>query len=386
MTRIAIVSTMSGFAWGGSEYLWAAVAKQALQDDHEVLISLLDWSTNHPLVKSLQDRGAQLLVRPRIQSTSFLLRLGRKICQYITPLNKIFFRSEYQLIFNSNPDVICISQGGLYDGLFSSDLLDLLDSNSIPYVIICQHNSDSLLFDDLIRSKLQKQLDRAASVVFVSHQNLKLAERQLALNLSQAKVVQNPVNLENHDLEPFPSQDILKFASVARLETSYKGQDLLFEALSSPEWKSRNWLCCLYGSGPDQIYLESLSKHYGISEHIRFEGHVSDIRSLWAENHLLVLPSRSEGTPLSLIEAMLCGRPSVVTDVGGNGEWVEESETGFIAEASTVKSLRAALERAWLAKDDWEKMGISAHNYAIAKLDPNPGKSLLDELLAHSKK
>jgi L-malate glycosyltransferase len=252
--------------------------------------------------------------------------------------------------------------------------------------VICHLNSDSFILNNIMRQSILNQLSKAACIAFVSNQNLKLAERQLACNLSKARVIQNPVNLNNHDLESFPDQGVMKLASVARLEIAYKGQDILFEALSSSEWKERNWSCSLYGSGPDQNYLESLAQHYGIHEHIKFEGHVSDVRSIWAKNHLLVLPSRSEGTPLSLIEAMLCGRPSVVTDVGGNAEWIEESETGFIADSSTAKSLRAALERAWMAKDDWEKMGISAHNYAIAKLDPNPGKSLLDELLAHSKK
>jgi L-malate glycosyltransferase len=385
MARILFISTMCGFPWGGSEYLWAESAEQALQDGHEVLISLLDWSIHHPRVKLLQRQGAQLLPRSRSQSSSFSSRLMRKINQYLIP-KYIQSYSQYKVAFDSNPDIICISQGGLCDGVFSSDLLSLLYSKSIPYVVICHLNSDSFLFDDVTRNIIKNQLNKASLIAFVSSQNLKLAERQLAFELKKAKIVQNPVNLKNHDLETFPLQDIVKFASVARLETSYKGQDILFEALSEPEWKQRSWLCSLYGSGPDQIYLESLARYYGIHEHIKFEGHVSDVRSIWAENHLLVLPSRSEGTPLSLIEAMLCGRPSVVTDVGGNAEWIEESETGFIADSSTAKSLHAALERAWMAKGGWEKMGISAHNYAITKLDPNPGKTLLDELLAHSKK
>jgi L-malate glycosyltransferase len=386
MAKILFISTMCGFPWGGSEYLWAESAGQALKDGHEVFISLLDWSIHHPLVQSLQRQGAQLFPRPRIQTYSLSSRVVKKISRYLTVFQKFSSQSYYKSVFDCNPDIICISQGGLCDGLFEFDLLELLYSSSIPYIVICHLNSDSFILNNIMRQSILNQLSKAACIAFVSNQNLKLAERQLACNLSKARVIQNPVNLNNHDLESFPDQGVMKLASVARLEIAYKGQDLLFEALSSSEWKERNWSCSLYGSGPDQNYLESLAQHYGIHEHIKFEGHVSDVRSIWAKNHLLVLPSRSEGTPLSLIEAMLCGRPSVVTDVGGNAEWIEESETGFIADSSTAKSLRAALERAWMAKDDWEKMGISAHNYAIAKLDPNPGKSLLDELLAHSKK
>ena len=55
-------------------------------------------------------------------------------------------------------------------------------------------------------------------------------------------------------------------------------------------------------------------------KNVHFRGHVNDIRAIWEQNHLLVLPSRYEGLPLALVEAMWCGRPAVVTDVGGNAE------------------------------------------------------------------
>lgn len=198
-------------------------------------------------------------------------------------------------------------------------------------------------------------------------------------------VVQNPVNMQDLSMVSFPPQSTVFFACVARLETACKGQDVLFEALSTSFWRERDWQCSLYGSGPDQAYLEALAVHYGIARNVKFRGHVRDIRSIWAENHILVLPSRAEGTPLSLIEAMLCGRPAVITDVGGNTDWIEESRTGFIAEAATAKSFGAALERAWLAKDKWKQIGSKAHECAAAKLDRSPGQSLLQVVLDAAK-
>jgi L-malate glycosyltransferase len=383
--KIAFITTMCGFPWGGSEYLWSTTAEKALKDGHEVLISLYDWSVNHPSVKNLQDQGARLFPRPRTQSSSLFSRFLRKSSHFIPSLKKLNSQAIYKPIFDSNPDIICISQGGMCDGIFSSDLLESLYSSSIPYIVICQLNIDTFSFDDLTRSIIQKQFAYASSVAFVAHNNLKLAERQLALDLSNAIVVQNPVNLFDHSSVGFPQRSTAMFASVARLETAYKGQDVLFEVLSTPEWKKRDWECKLYGSGPDAAYLEDLSKYYGISDRIQLAGQVSDIRSIWAENHLLVLPSRGEGTPLSLIEAMLCGRPAVVTDVGGNAEWIEESVTGFVAEASTARSLSLALERAWMAQDDWEQMGKRAHEYAINRLDPSPGNSLLKNIIDFAK-
>ena len=136
-----------------------------------------------------------------------------------------------------------------------------------------------------------------------------------------------------------------------------------------------------YGKGSDQAYLERLSEKYGIAAKVEFCGHVADIRSIWAENQLLVLPSRSEGTPLSLIEAMICARPSVVTDVGGNLEWIDEPATGFIADAPSPRAIGNALERAWSAQDSWEEIGRRAHELAISKLEQAPEETILSLLL-----
>ena len=90
------------------------------------------------------------------------------------------------------------------------------------------------------------------------------------------------------------------------------------------------------------------------------------------------MPSRMEGMPLAIVEAMLCGRPSVVTDVGGHKEWIENGIEGWIAAKATVDSYSKALEEAWQQKDKWEQVGISAHDKAMKLYEPEPGKKLLD--------
>lgn len=381
MTKIAIVSTSSGCTWGGSEYLWAVTAKQALIEGHEVFISISDWSLHHPLVTQLQKQGAYIFPRPSLVK-ALHSRVLRKISRSIPFIQTLSPKSLYQLAFDWKPDVICISQTSSYDIAYTPDLFHLLTSRSIPYIVICQFNSDILAaIDSFGRSTAQQIFNQAAQVAFVSDHNLKLAERQLAQSLPNARVVLNPVNLTDCSLVPFPPQSLVNLASVARLETAFKGQEVLFEALSSPIWRERNWQCNLYGDGPDRAYLEALAKYYDIAPRIKFWGHVNDVRSIWSENHLLVLASRGEGTPLALVEAMLCGRAAIVTDVGGNAEWVKDNHTGFVAEAATTKLLGTALERAWLAQDNWKQMGIEAYKYATAKFDGSPGQRLLEIIL-----
>jgi glycosyltransferase involved in cell wall biosynthesis len=175
-------------------------------------------------------------------------------------------------------------------------------------------------------------------------------------------------------------------ANVARLDAHCKGQDALLQTLSESRWRDRRWLLRFYGSGPDLPYLQRLAKFYNIADQVEFRGHVADVQSIWADNHLLVLPSRSEGTPLSLVEAMICGRPSVVTDVGGNTEWVDEPATGFVADAPSANSLNGALERAWEARDRWEVIGRRAHQAAVAKADPRPEENVLSLLVENGVK
>jgi L-malate glycosyltransferase len=376
--KIAIISTMSGSHWGGSEYLWVATAMEALVQGHEVFISIYDWAISHPLVKALQDLGACILPRPRfIKPRSLFTRAIYRLVDSV----KAKSISPYQSIFDYQPDVIFISQGSSYDALHEPDLLRLLYSYDISYVIICHFNSDVFLLDNTRREIIIKLFNKAKRVAFVAKSNLQMAERHLACNIFNAIVVKNPVNLQNRNLVEFPALQTISFACVARLETSCKGQDILLESFSHKVWKDRDWICRLYGNGPDHEYLESLAKFYQLSDRVQFMGHIDDIRSIWAESHILVLPSRGEGTPLALVEAMICGRPAVVTDIGGNAEWIEEGRTGFVAEAPTSKSFNLALERAWKNQNAFQHMGLTARLFAEINTDETSAKFMLQVIV-----
>ncbi len=68
------------------------------------------------------------------------------------------------------------------------------------------------------------------------------------------------------------------------------------------------------------------------------------VPDIWAANHLLVMPSRFEELPLAMVEAMLCARPVVATDVAGHKEIIEEGVTGFLG---LMLQQQPALQRHW---------------------------------------
>ena len=86
--------------------------------------------------------------------------------------------------------------------------------------------------------------------------------------------------------------------------------------------------------------------------------------------------------PLAVVEAMICGRPALVTDVGGHSEWITDGVEGFVAPAASVASLEKTMEICWQQKHNWEQMGLAAHKKALQLYDPNPGQTLLD-LMTH---
>lgn len=87
------------------------------------------------------------------------------------------------------------------------------------------------------------------------------------------------------------------------------------------------------GDGEMRPALERRARELGLGESVRFLGWVQDLPMLYAATNLVVLTSRNEGTPVSLIEASTAGKPVVATRVGGVPEVVQDGRTGFLVQA-----------------------------------------------------
>jgi L-malate glycosyltransferase len=350
--KIGII-TMCGARWGGSEELWASTAEKAIGESHEVVVSLFGWTKEPPVLERLTKLGVRFLRRHNPD---------------LSARESFGPASTFRDLFKLHPDVLIINQGGSFDTRWRPELLDLLAVTPKPYIIICHCNEDlPLLAGDRDRQEMKRFYAGAFRVLFVSQQNRKIAERQLASKIPNADLVLNPVNLADRSYLDWLESKTAYFASVARLESHWKGHDVLLEAFSDGRWLQRDWHLTLYGTGQDHNYLQSLIEFYRLGERVTLAGFSGDVRGIWSRNQIAVMFSRAEGTPLALVEAMLCGRPAIVSDVGGNGEWITEGRTGFIADAPVVRQARAALERAWSARDNWHEMGKQAHLDATAR-------------------
>jgi glycosyltransferase involved in cell wall biosynthesis len=229
----------------------------------------------------------------------------------------------------------------------------------LPYVILVHCNCESWWFHEEV-SDAVATYTAARRIFCVSHRNLEHLRLQVGEPLLNAEVVRNPFNVSTGPPPAWPDESgVWRLASVARIDLAAKGQDILLQTLARPEWRDRLVELNLFGVGYDEVGLRRLAKLLHL-KNVHFRGHVNDVRAIWERNHILILPSRYEGLPLSLVEAMWCARPAVVTDVGGNAELCVDSETGFIAQVPTVPSLAYALQRAWDRRQEWRDLGQAA--------------------------
>jgi glycosyltransferase involved in cell wall biosynthesis len=129
---------------------------------------------------------------------------------------------------------------------------------------------------------------------------------------------------------------------VGRL-TPEKDIATLIEAMVIAIRREPRFRLTVAGAGPCAAELAALAKVRGLEGHVRFVGDTSDVPALLATASLFVLPSRTEGMPLTVIEAMACGLPVVATRVGGTPEVVVDGETGLLVAAGDAPALATAM-------------------------------------------
>ena len=101
----------------------------------------------------------------------------------------------------------------------------------------------------------------------------------------------------------------------------------------------KDWICWIVGEGIMKDYLQEQVTQLGLSEYVEFLGARDDIPALLKQSDIFVLPSLQDNMPLSLIEAQIAGKASVISDAGGLPDMAKHGETGLIAPAGESEPL-----------------------------------------------
>lgn len=122
-----------------------------------------------------------------------------------------------------------------------------------------------------------------------------------------------------------------------------KGCDTFLDALA--RLPGDNWHACIIGDGPEREMLEAKRAELGLDS-VRFAGEIPAAGRLLPAFDLLALTSRSEGTPMVLLEAMTTGVPIVATRVGGVPDVLPGPDFAWTVEADNPAALARTLEEA----------------------------------------
>lgn len=376
--NIAIISSCSE-EWGGSEELWGRSVPFLIAKGYQVIVYKSTVNEKHPEFVKLAAQGVQF--RNLDNRKSFLvrnfIRISEKIkgtINYVTFNINPWVNNLSVFLKTDKPEFAIVSQGINFDGLGYADACRLLN---IPYALIAQKAVDfywPYYNDRLVMTEIIQQ---AKVFYFVSKHNLRLTEEQFGTRLTNGRVIFNPLKIGQ--VQPYPSiENGIKLACVGRLFLLDKGQDILIRIMNEKKWRDRPVTITFFGSGNDGQGLKDMAALLKV-DNVSFAGHVKDVDALWREHHALILPSRSEGLPLSMVEAMAAGRIAIISKAGGNTELIKEGETAFSG-YPYEETFDEAMERAWQQRDNWEAMGKQAAKDIAAIVPASPEKEFVGHL------
>lgn len=192
--------------------------------------------------------------------------------------------------------------------------------------------------------------------------------RRFGIPEDRIRVIPNGVDIRRFSpafihAQTAPTHDGPVVGFVGRLSEE-KGIDTLLRAMPGVLRRCPKMVLLIVGDGPSRTRLEALAAALGVMGSVRFLGRRDDIETVYIQLDVLVLPSRNEGVPMTVLEAMAAGVPVLATRVGGLPEVVREGHTGVLVEPNSVAAIEQGLMTLLTAPDLRVQMGLQARRLA----------------------
>ncbi len=229
----------------------------------------------------------------------------------------------------------------------------------------CNDHPLRAIFQRLFYRQMKKQCARAPSVSYVTEHSLQqiypAAKHAFTTSYSNVEMPASAYAAAGRHF--FAGSGPLNVVTVASLDQPYKGVDVLVDAIAKSVAAGMNLTLTVIGDG---VLRRQLEMHAGkLGNRVRFLGHVPSgaaIREHLDRSDLFVLPSRTEGLPRALIEAMARALPCVCTAVGGIPELLPTSD---LVPAGDSSALSAKLQE--VTRSPERMTAMSVRNLVIAQ-------------------
>jgi len=149
------------------------------------------------------------------------------------------------------------------------------------------------------------------------------------------------------------------------------GVDVLAKAFVQVARQRPDVRLLLLGGGSQERLLKDILSSGGVAERVEFGGQVrhADLPHFYRMADLYISPSHVDGSSVSLMEALACGLPCLVSDIPANREWVTDAENGWLFPDGNVEALAAHILQAIDKRDVLNKMGLAGRQLAEARAD-----------------
>lgn len=260
-----------------------------------------------------------------------------------------------QTIEKVQPDVISVCDDGL-KGFFIPRIVDA----KTP-IVYERHASVNLNFTretnsllSTVKKRLQYALMKRAARKFdkfivLTQGNLK------EWNGNNLEVIPNPLSFYPEAKAALQNKKVIAVGS----HSYNKGYDLLLLAWREVIRSHPDWVLTIYGKlDTDKTYVKQ-AKKLGIADSVYFSNPVKDIQKKYLESSIMVLPSRSEGFGMVLIEAMACGVPCVSFNCPeGPADIIRDGEDGYLVKNGDVEELASKVME--LIEDEARRKAMGA--------------------------
>jgi glycosyltransferase involved in cell wall biosynthesis len=170
--------------------------------------------------------------------------------------------------------------------------------------------------------------------------------QSFGLPSDRIRIIPNGVDVESFTVQPWPApaaREPLRLLFVGRLHAQ-KGMDVLLEALRRTQ-RPADFSLRVVGAGPELERLRTQAAQAGLASVVQFWGQQNDLLAHYAWCEVVVLPSRFEGMPNAVLEAMSCARPTLGTAIDGTADLLADGAAGWLAEKDNAAALAVHLER-----------------------------------------
>ncbi len=330
-----------GLGSGGAERVMSIIANYWASHGWDVtLLVLVDETSFYQLDPRIKLKFLQI---PRSSGKQSIDRVLINTWQRVRVL--------HQAIRASQPDIVIsfMNSINVYTILACWNL-------TIP-TIVCEHIYPGFSDANKIWQQAMKWAYRHADLVTVLTQNalpFYPADRGY-----RAIVMPNPVMAPDSAIATervLPTPSLL---AIGRLQPQ-KGFDLLLRAFDRLQAKHPDWQLTILGEGPMRAELEALRSKLKLTDRVHLIGAVQNVPDYLRQADLFVLPSRFEGFPMALCEALAYGLPAIAADcLSGPRDIIDDGVNGLLVATEDVDALVAGLDE--LMSDPAKRQQL-AHN------------------------